>query len=121
MNQSKKYSRPLSFSTVLFSILLLSITACSHVKSTSEPVEFNDDIKGPGFFSGSKGGFYLFNKDTDKKNRPNHNANTRQIKPVNEMSLKESSEELEERIQQLERDKIELELLKRRIDKKLAE
>ena len=91
------------------------ITSCSTTKSSKNFIEFNEDTKGPGFFSGNKGGFYLLREKKVPKIKVNQSYSK------NMMSLKESSKELEIQIQRLQKDKVELEHLKQRIDRKLAE
>lgn len=79
-------------------------------------MEFSEDTQGSGFFSGKQGGFYLLSNDTDKPK-----LEIKQSKSVDKMSLEETSQVLNQKIQNLEKDKIELEILKKQIDKKLAE
>jgi hypothetical protein len=116
---NKSVHFPKLFAILVFSIL---VTACSSSLPISEPLESADDFKqGPGVFSGSKGAFYVVGGDknkaeiTEKKN----SSVTYYQKPVSKMDLNETSKVLDEKIKQLERDQMELELLKREVDKKL--
>ena len=115
-------SSDLSHKVFLLCVLFLcfSLNACSSLKSSGETVKFDEDTKGPGLFSGSKGSFSLLNRETEPQKTVVTTVDSTQSTSINEMSLKETSRTLEERIQRLERDKIELELLKSRIDKELA-
>jgi len=92
------------------------ITSCSNTKPSKSPIEFNDDTQGPGLFSGHNGGFYLYRK---KIKEPK--AEMQHSKSHNERDLKEASDKLDKQIQRLHKDKIELERLKEKIDRKLAE
>ena len=107
------------FTFLVFPIL---ITACSSLLPTSEPLESADDFKqGPGFFSGAKGGFYALRDDKKQQefvDQQNSSVTSYQ-KPVANMNLNETSKMLDDKIKQLEKDQIELELLKRAVDKKI--
>ncbi|MGK0272901.1 MAG: hypothetical protein ACI88H_003577 [Cocleimonas sp.] len=86
------------------------------MNNLGEPLEFFEDTAGPGLLSGKDGSFSLFTKGAKKSNKE-----TIQPKSVDKMTLEETSQVLNEKIERLERDKIELELLKKRIDNKLSE
>ena len=98
----------------LLTVLALPVllAACSSNYERGEYLTTGDEMKeGPGIFSGDKGGFYLVGGE---KVAP---AN----KPVSKMNLSETSKVLDERIEQLKQDQIELEALKRDLNKKLAQ
>ena len=79
-----------------------------------------DEMKqGPGVFSGSRGAFYVIdpNKKTTQQNEVT--PTTSNLKSVSNMDLNETSIVLDKKIKQLEKDQIELELLKRAVDKKI--
>lgn len=87
----------------------------------SEPLALlpADDIKqGPGIFSGEKGGFFIV-KASNKKPSEVTAETTDAKKSVSNMNLDKTSKILEDRIKQLEKDKLELELLKLQVDKKI--
>ena len=74
----------------------------------------DDMMQGPGIFSGEKGAFYII--DPDKKvEKPA----VRNQSSVSNMNLNETSKVLDDKIRQLEKDQLELELLKREVDKKI--
>lgn len=111
-------------SIVKLLILSLLLSGCSgavinHAEDESLALLPADDLKqGPGVFSGEKGAFYIIGGE--KKPKPQ----TRNSVPSNTVSVKnknlaETSDLLEDKIRQLEKDKIELELLKRQVDKKI--
>ena len=111
------------FKVNILSILAVSflLGGCSNTlleTGDSEPLALlpADDIKqGPGIFSGEKGGFFLV-KDLNKK--PTEAEETTP-NTVSKMNLDETSKVLEDKIKQLEKDKLELELLKQQVDKKI--
>ena len=75
-------------------------------------------MQGPGVFSGEKGAFYVIGGD--KKAKPQTVNTVRPVtKSVSNMDLNETSKVLDDKIKQLQRDQMELELLKREVDKKL--
>ncbi len=76
-------------------------------------------MQGPGLFSGEKGAFYVVGGDKKVAPKTTVAAPAKASKPISEMDLNETSEVLDERIRQLQRDQMELELLKRQINKKL--
>ena len=81
-----------------------------------------DDMKqGPGVFSGDNGAFFIMggNKKKQEFVEEQKSSVTYYQKPVSNMDLNETSKVLNDKIKQLEKDKIELELLKREVDKKL--
>ena len=86
------------------------------MNNLGEPLEFLEDTAGPGLLSGKDGSFSLFTKGANKSNK-----GTIKTKVVDKMTLEETSQVLNEKIQRLERNKIELELLKKQIDRKLSE
>lgn len=111
--------------SVFVSSLLLS--ACSGIQ-TGEVLDEQSGRyaaeSGSGFFSGQKGGWTLggskAKKESSNATAVSANTQTQTPKSLDGQTLQQTSETLEDRIQRLERDKIELELLKREIDKKLA-
>ncbi len=97
----------------LLTVLALPVllAACSSNYERGEYLTTGDEMKeGPGIFSGEKGGFYLVGGEK-----------VASAKPVSKMNLNETSKVLDERIEQLKRDQIELEALKRDLNKKLAQ
>ena len=76
-------------------------------------------MAGPGLFSGEKGAFYVVGGEQKPKAQTVGTAPT--TKSVSNMDLNETSKVLDERIRQLQRDQMELELLKREINKKLQQ
>ncbi len=88
------------------------LSACSSSYEAGAPLRAADDMmEGPGIFSGDKGGYYV----TGGKEK------VVASKSVSTMSASETSNMLDERIEQLKRDQIELETLKRDLNKKLAQ
>ena len=113
---NKSVHFPKLFVILIFSIL---VTACSSSLPRSEPLESADDFKqGPGLFSGEKGGFYAVGGDKRAKQETVASP-TSSTKSVSDMDLNETSKVLDDKIRQLQRDQMELELLKREVDKKL--
>ena len=104
--------------------LTLLVAGCSSTllnTGGSETLELlpADEIKqGPGVFSGEDGGFF-FIKDLKKKPSTEAAPTTTPSSSVDKMNLDETSRVLEDKIKQLEKDRIELELLKSQIDKKI--
>ncbi len=75
-------------------------------------------MQGPGVFSGEKGAFYVIGGD--KKAKPQTVSTARPVtRSVSNMDLNETSKVLDDKIKQLQRDQMELELLKREVDRKL--
>ena len=112
--------------STLLAVLLLPIIlgGCSSLLSTSRQGETfellpADDMKqGPGVFSGEKGAFYVVGGD---KNAPQQTevSQSYNTKSISDMDLNETSKVLDNKIRQLQRDQMELELLKLEVDKKL--
>ena len=85
------------------------LSACSSSLQRGEPLIAADEMMdGPGIFSGKAGGFYLVGGNTD----------TVEAKPVNKMTLEETSLAIDNKIKQLNQDRIELERLKRQLKKR---
>ncbi len=97
--------------TVLISALLsVFASACSSSYERGEKLSAGDEMKsGPGIFSGDKGGFYLVGGEEKVADE----------KPVSKMNLSETSKVLDQKIEQLKQDQLELEALKRALNKKL--
>jgi hypothetical protein len=77
----------------------------------------DDMMAGPGLFSGDPDGFTIIG---DKKKKANVVATPASSTPsVANMDMNQTSKDLEVKIRQLQRDQMELELLKREVDKKL--
>ncbi len=92
-----------------YTLMVILLAGCSSAYQKGEPLVAADEMKaGPGIFSGEKGGFYLVGGET-KNNTP----------PVSEMNRSDTLRAIDNRIKQLDRDKMELEQLKEAIDKKL--
>lgn len=106
----------------LFGVLFLSVilVACSGFTSienfTDELLPADDMMQGPGVMSGDKGGFYA--TGSPEKAKP-QTVTRPASKSVSNMDLNETSQVLDDKIRQLQRDQMELELLKREVDKKL--
>ena len=97
----------------LLTVLVLPIllVACSsNYERGNALVAADEMMEGPGVFSGEKGGFYLVGGEK-----------VAAAKPVSKMNLSETSKVLDEKIEQLKRDQIELEALKRDLNKKLEQ
>lgn len=75
-------------------------------------------MQGPGLFSGEKDAFHIVGGDK-KANLQKVVAPARTTKSVSNMDLNETAKVLDDKIRQLQRDQMELELLKREVDKKL--
>jgi len=96
---------------IMLLITPVFLSACSSSYERGAYLTPGDEIKeGPGIFSGESGGFYLVGGDSKKV------ASSRSI---SEMSLNETSKVLNKKIEQLKRDQIELEILKRSLNEKL--
>ncbi len=86
------------------------LSACSSSYERGAPlVEADEMMEGPGVFSGDKGGFYIVGGKEKAV----------ASKPVSTMSATETSKVIDERLEQLKRDQIELEALKKELNKKL--
>ncbi len=96
--------------TVLAFPVLLAACSSNYERGNAL-VAADEMMEGPGIFSGEKGGFYLVGGG----------EKVAAVKPVSKMNLNETSKVLDERIEQLKRDQIELEALKRDLNKKLAQ
>ena len=113
---------------ITFIVITLSLGACSSSLlsggGNTKPLSLQpaDDMKqGPGIFSGDKGSFYIIGGDKNKQKsiEKQNSSVTYYPKPIANMNLNETSKVLENKIRQLEKDQMELELLKREIDKKI--
>ena len=79
-----------------------------------------DEMKqGAGVFSGAKGAFYVIDPNKKTKQQNEVTPTTSNQNSVSNMNLNETSKVLDDKIKQLEKDQIELELLKRKVDKKI--
>ena len=89
--------------------LLTSVVGCSsYVVNEGEAYTPNDEIsEGPGIFSGNKGAFFLVG---------NNNTDSKPSKKIN--STEETISVINQKIEQLDKDKVELEMLKRRLNNK---
>jgi len=86
------------------------LSACSSSIERGEPlVEADAMMEGPGVFSGDKGGFYI----------AGGKEKIVASKPVSTMSAAETSKVIDERLEQLKRDQIELEALKKQLNNKV--
>ena len=119
-----------NFSYVLVvAIIPFLIGSCSSTNATTttaaETFELlpADEMKpGPGLFSGDKGGFVIVGGDKKSKSVAKNTSSItspKSTKSVSNMDLQETSNVLDEKIRQLERDQRELEQLKSEVDKKL--
>ena len=98
-----------AFVVAMFSVSFV-LGACSSSYERGEDLVAADDMmEGPGVFSGDKGSFYI----------AGGKEKVAVSKPVSTMSAAETSKVLDNKIEQLKRDQIELETLKREINKKL--
>ena len=95
---------------IVLLIFPVFMSACSSSYERGSYLTTGDEMKeGPGIFSGESGGFYLVGGDNKK-------VATRSI---SEMNLNETSKILDRKIEQLKRDQMELEVLKRNLNEKL--
>ena len=91
------------------------MTACESVPG--DPlIPVGDEQPGPGLFSGESGEF-KFGSDA---NQP-ANEEPERKQEVDNLDLQQTSEILDQKIKELEQQKLELELLKLQVDKKLQE
>jgi len=109
----------------LLKITLLSffLAGCSSSVVSTQGERFSllpadEMMQGPGIFSGEKGEFYIVGGDKKVAPEPVSKP-VISSKSVRDMDLNQTSKVLDERIRQLQRDQMELELLKREINKKI--
>ena len=103
-------------------IITIIVAGCSGSTPKNDPSFLyagGDIMEGPGFFTGEKGAFYVVGGGKKPKAQPV--SATPATKSIDTMDLNETSKVLDDRIKQLQRDQIELELLKREINKKLQQ
>jgi len=103
-------------------IITIIVAGCSSSTPKNDPSFLyagGDIMEGPGFFTGEKGAFYVVGGE--KKPKAQAVSATPATKSIDTMDLNETSKVLDDRIKQLQRDQIELELLKREINKKLQQ
>jgi len=99
---------------VFSAIILTSIIACESLEP-GEPLLPADEVKpGPGLFSGESGEI----KITTGNDQP-ANENLESYQEDEDLDLQQTSALLDEKIKQLEQQKKELEILKRKVDKKI--
>ncbi len=91
-------------------IIPVFLGACSSSYERGEPLRTADEMmQGPGMFSGDKGGYYI----AGGKRKPVASES------VSSMSAKETSKVIDQKLEQLKQDQIELEALKKELNKKL--
>ena len=91
-------------------VLLTSLVGCSSsAVNQGEAYRPNDEIsEGPGIFSGKKGAFFLVG---------NNNTDSKPSKKIN--STEEAVNVINQKIEQLDKDRAELEILKKQLNNKL--
>ncbi len=105
LKQIKSKSSTLRNATIIL-ITSSVLMACSSNTRESEAYIANDEIKqGPGIFTGDKGAFYLVGGNNARK----------ATKPVNKMSNEEATQAINQKLEQLNRDRVELEALKQQL------
>lgn len=93
---------------IIFLAISVFLTACSSSFERGDALIAADEMKeGPGIFSGQQGAFYLVGGK--------QKAST--SKPVNKMSVEETSIAIDKKIEQLENDRKDLEQLKRQLNR----
>lgn len=86
------------------------LSACSSSYERGAPLVAADEMmEGPGVFSGEKGGFYIVGGE----------EKVVASKSVSTMNVTETSKVIDEKIEQLKRDQIELEALKKELYRKV--
>jgi len=103
LEQIKSKSSTLRNATIIL-IASSALISCSSNTRESEAYIANDEIKqGPGIFTGDKGAFYLVGGENTRK----------ASKPVNKMSNEEATQAINQKLEQLNRDRVELEALRK--------
>lgn len=101
---------------LISTLFLVSMTACETMEPGEPLIPVGDEQPGPGLFTGESGEF---------KFTPGNNESVNEVpepKPeIDDLDLQEMSEMLAQKIEELERQKQELEQLKLRVDKKLQD
>ena len=106
--QIKSKSSTLRNATIIL-VTSAILIGCSSNTRESEAYIANDEIKqGPGIFTGDKGAFYLVGGENTRK----------ATKPVNKMSNEEATQAINQKLEQLNQDRIELEALKQQLKNK---
>jgi len=103
-------------------IITIIVAGCSGSAPKNGPSFLytgSDIMEGPGLFTGEKGAFYVVGGE--KKPKAQLVSDTPATKSIDDMDLDETSKVLDDKIKQLQRDQIELEILKRDINKKLQQ
>jgi len=93
---------------IIILMLPIILSACSNTYMKGETLVAADEMMdGPGLFSGPKGAFYLVGGEEKVV-----------TKPLSKMSVDDTSKLLDDKIKQLKQDQIELENLKRDLNKR---
>lgn len=106
------------FNSSSFALLAIMATpaflgACSNAYERGSPLVAADEMKeGPGIFSGDKGGFFIAGGEEK-------GVASKPVSTVSKMNATETSKVIDERIERLKRDQIELEALKKALNKKV--
>ena len=106
-------------SIAIISIIVAGCSGSTPKNGSSFSHTGGDIMEGSGLFTGEKGAFYVVGGE--KKPKAQTVNATPATKSIDAMDLNETSKVLDNKIKQLQRDQIELELLKREINKKLQQ
>jgi len=101
---------------LITALILASMTACETMQPGDPLIPVGEETPGPGLFSGESGEF----KYGSEASQP-ANENPEPKQEVEDLDLQQTSEMLDQKIKELEQQRIELELLKLQVDKKLQE
>ena len=101
---------------MITALILASMTACETMQPGDPLIPVGEETPGPGLFSGESGEF-KYSRD----NNASANENPEPKQEVDDLDLQQTSEMLDQKIKELEQQRIELELLKLQVDKKLQE